>query len=1432
MSNTVLTSKNTFQDGLVMDFSPDNTSSSILTSALNATLLTFNGNEMALQNDMGNGRVETAYLPEGYIPMGTCEFGDIIYIVSYNPITNKSQIGCFPSPERNISSDEISDVKQIVSSADFQIYNQGNITGQLKATSVKKVLFDSKQLNPGDKFIIYSNNLQNSKEKITDYGNTSQKYNTWPKLVKIHVVAIDDSGKMSYLDQDLKWYEDISYFIPDLQEQNNVPDIDSYRSLVSSAYSIFQSKNSGKLAILVELEQIDGFNCTYSTVSKNIQQSYSDIATQDYNIYLHISWSTSNNDINPCGLAILESEWVGENGGRYRIPKLTNGKYIYEEYSEVSQLPIKSSNPYDVAIELNRIYYPESSTTYESYIGEDSIPVQERIAPYDNNSDNHTKSYNYYITSDHLNYNVGWPHDVNNELRDVTRITQVKSEDGDYIKDTYYLNLDALQYEVQQGEKVLVPYTRGVSNILYKSGLYDNTKKGDVEGSGKVIISPDVVNNYFKKDVTVKLTSYSIPVFKDINSSPIPIDLNNMIWRVKVAPCMPYGVLEQYAQELIIDFSKIGKNTIELNNWRYYNQGEVCTLTYGINANLSNDISIKDVTLEFYDNQGLVATYVNSGKTSYSGVFTEQIGFNGNNVNYKLTNKNGSEVIPHAGQPYIGNFYEGLIYWDGINPPKFATEEQTSNLYINDSGILWANFLYKVVIKISYGTKNELDEFIEDSLSVKTYSRWLWTNSMYNNYYYNVQDFDRLPLELDLGIQYSIKSTSNYKLESKAYYNENMQDFDNDISLNSLGAEVIYVNQDKSQTGNINLSSQIGLRESYDTLYLSTDDIDSTFDCKIALGRKDILFSDIQQIAEDGYAKYNYLDPCIDQNLSQSDGIISSAGSVLQQLLGISSNLSQELWESNNAYTNYCSTFDLSFSSEFDQVDEDYIDPETNITYKYTKQLSVLPSVLNSDGIDLTLSGISFNKQCFQNYKEVTLNVPVVRSLSRTKQDWDKLNVAYDNVEKHFYFKQVLSLCLGSKNGDLSDIMYRTYSSLTNGTPDGNNLAFGGKNEYYYYNSPVLLDKLKILNVSTSIIPIFWSADEGDDGRLEEFHVENDAIISSDGVYPYGLPYSGKLLYYNTNDWTHGAYATVLQLALYKQDQYFYPLNDFIITAWQTYKGATQERYSSEKDGNSGGSTVVSPVFTMADYLVLVLSNIYKKTNEFGEYNGYQFSNLIYSQYNEIWKEHILFFISIKEDLEQYPIKFKNGASLSEYVDKVNSYCTVQNESSNENVKPNILPLTQIIDFQYQVPNTRTNIEQAYYEYSSEKTVNTLIYYSDQEDPVTSEMSFENSLYTMVLQDRKFVPLTGDLQYLFNSDLTVKNNLSVIITKQGQYPQIVTVKDVGKLINYDENSIFTVYNYPSSNLFNAWTSNDDSAARFMGISRNATLIGLTDYTSK
>jgi len=38
---------------------------------------------------MGNARVETAMLPEGYIPIGSTELGGIIYIAAYNPFNKK-----------------------------------------------------------------------------------------------------------------------------------------------------------------------------------------------------------------------------------------------------------------------------------------------------------------------------------------------------------------------------------------------------------------------------------------------------------------------------------------------------------------------------------------------------------------------------------------------------------------------------------------------------------------------------------------------------------------------------------------------------------------------------------------------------------------------------------------------------------------------------------------------------------------------------------------------------------------------------------------------------------------------------------------------------------------------------------------------------------------------------------------------------------------------------------------------------------------------------------------------------------------------------------------------------------------------------------------------------------------------------------------------
>lgn len=258
---------NTFNKGITMDLNPLVTPNNVLTNCLNGTLITYNGNEHALQNDMGNGRVETAYLPEGFVPLGTAELGGIIYIVSYNPLKNKCQIGSFPSPERNISSDEISN---IVQSLDNQDFTWDSKTGA-KVYYLKKDLDSELKFNPGDKFIVYGHDIDKNYSKF--YNN--EKYNSTyftdalNQTIKIDIGTVTDTGKLVIF-SNLKQYtttQGNKYHIYEYEgssQGTKKPDLDEYRSLVSQPYNIFSSKVSGKLVIIVELIQCNTFDIEIS----------------------------------------------------------------------------------------------------------------------------------------------------------------------------------------------------------------------------------------------------------------------------------------------------------------------------------------------------------------------------------------------------------------------------------------------------------------------------------------------------------------------------------------------------------------------------------------------------------------------------------------------------------------------------------------------------------------------------------------------------------------------------------------------------------------------------------------------------------------------------------------------------------------------------------------------------------------------------------------------------------------------------------------------------------------------------------------------------------------------------------------------------------------------------------------------------------------
>ena len=255
-------SNNTFGEGLMMDMNPLTIPNSVMTNCLNGTLITFNGNEYILQNDMGNGRVETAFLPEGFVPLGTTEFGGIIYIVSYNPNTNRCQIGSFPSPERNITSDEVEKSPSVsLDNNDFGY----NVNTGAKIYYLKKNLNSNLTFNPGDKFIVYGDTISDNKEKIQgiDYAGKSLTDET----IRLYIGTITSDGKLVIFNNlnRFKIDSESEYYIYQYDSSTgSEPDLDDYRSLVSQPYNIFNSKISGELVVIAELVQCTSFEAEIS----------------------------------------------------------------------------------------------------------------------------------------------------------------------------------------------------------------------------------------------------------------------------------------------------------------------------------------------------------------------------------------------------------------------------------------------------------------------------------------------------------------------------------------------------------------------------------------------------------------------------------------------------------------------------------------------------------------------------------------------------------------------------------------------------------------------------------------------------------------------------------------------------------------------------------------------------------------------------------------------------------------------------------------------------------------------------------------------------------------------------------------------------------------------------------------------------------------
>ncbi len=1443
MANTRMTAPNTFTKGLIMDFNPTITNSNCLVNALNATLLTFNGNEMQLQQDMGNGRVETTFLPEGYVPVGACEFGDIIYIVSYNPLENKSQIGCFPSPERNITSDEIADLNQNLSAKDFQEFSGDTPSGVIKSMSVKKVVYGNKNMNPGDKFIIYEEAATNesvlheNRDTLSDYGNSVHTHNEWPKLLKLKVVSIEDSGKIVDLNASVKWYDN-DYYLAHLQKNNvtSKPDIDSYRSIVSSAYSVFQSKVSGKLAILAELETISGFSCTY-----DVYTSYNDNTQEtNYKIYFYTSWETQHNDINPVGFIFTESEWSKDiDGGVILMPKYNNGIIEYVPSNKKVEVPVKSAATvlngkiisYDCTLvkEYTRTYELENpSDTFDTYINTDSY----------NAKISNILDWRKVLTT----YTAIKNQDDYTNLRPVTRVTRLlDKKTGEPVyennKYRYLYNLDSYTTE----NNITKYNTKGLDG--------KNIEIADIE------INDDIINNYFHKDIPSLITEdfklkrkKDLHIVKDnleVEEMSLDTDLSRMIWNYKVAPVLPYGVLNHLEVSGNIDFSKLGTGIINLNSWRYYNSGNVCTLTWGLDAYTEPNKGIAEVVFDFFDNQGCAASYHITDKSSFAGTFTEQIILTQRNFNYKLNSVDAyGNTYNHAGELDPN----GTLYLDDNNKP--TASETNHGPYKNDAGTLYPNILYLVKITVKYCPKDIVGNFNTDNTSgYKTFYRWLWTNNLFNEMYYNTADFDNLQpqLGLDFSATFDTKGSKGTNTLKPKYYtylnnNEFAYDKDKDMLYKTLGANIYAINQDYKDdaVGNIRMTLNPTLSEGFNTFNLNKDALSLIKDLKVKLGKSTItksidtpsiihtdenftspLHDTVQPVIaksldshEDtstgfdrsGYAGYNY---------GTNSSIISNDALALMQEritpirnentnyyftdrpLNTVGHKDINMYSSQSAYESYLDSFSLNLLNAKLQADEPLVYYDLKGEKQEVNHYQCLTTTLanasaSGEGIKLVLAGTAYSKM-YASEMVKDLKSKVLKSLIHDTDSLKSVGFHYNNG--HLYFNNLITWHMGESYGKdtrygvgwskgIDDTNWKKQNNM--GITNDNNAGNGWK--------PVFTDKTVqelLQNNWTGPISAFMIC-RTDSGNAEidkiNSNVSWDKIRASFGLPSYGNTItnsSGETPVGDPKNWGSSECSYIHSFMVYDQVQkILVPIADYFVSAWNPVS-------QNKRDGGINGR----PYLTLADMLGSLFAQLYVVDITAEDNVGLPTNFVSLQQFSEFWNKDIIVEADTSNLKEQTSIR--TLVTIQKQPMETYLKCLMKNSQKDygadginqHNINLVLQGIQRVFSFKYEVPYTLGNLVYLNNQKAKSKNKIMLSVLTKEGQPQIKLFSGDvayNTLYSWT--GKNITPFGQGSALNYAKSFTIKDN-SVYMTEHHTVIKNNSFATLSRVLQYDGGEI-------------------------------------------
>ncbi len=272
---------NVFQGGLRTDLHPLSTSQQVLTDALNATMITYNGNEMMLQNDMGNTLIQDSKtghimgLSEGFIPVGLKEHGGIMYIASVNK-DGVGEIGTIPSPilKLELRKEEVIQTQVAVTTSDgptstmvgitdFKVYPGEKFLPALNLTSDTIALptFTIQKVGPnnlttevklGDRLISTITEEGCSHDGLYELKLFSIYGSQVTELKNVQKRPMQPFFKDGTQDTDNKYW----YYSGVIESS-----IDIERTLLNKGFHTYPGNlPPGKLAIKAELESIDSFD--------------------------------------------------------------------------------------------------------------------------------------------------------------------------------------------------------------------------------------------------------------------------------------------------------------------------------------------------------------------------------------------------------------------------------------------------------------------------------------------------------------------------------------------------------------------------------------------------------------------------------------------------------------------------------------------------------------------------------------------------------------------------------------------------------------------------------------------------------------------------------------------------------------------------------------------------------------------------------------------------------------------------------------------------------------------------------------------------------------------------------------------------------------------------------------------------------------------